>query len=328
MIISRTPFRVSFAGGGTDLPGFYRFSAGAVVSTAIDKYMYVTVNRYFDDHIILKYSETELVSRLEDIRHPILRECLRRTGLRKGIEITSMADVVGGTGLGSSSSFTVGVLHALHAYKGEFRTAEELAREACEVEIGALREPIGKQDQYIAALGGMRDIRFGPGEKVEAEEVILAPSERRSLQQQVMLFYTGTTRNANTILSEQTANVSSTLNYLHQLRDLAATAVEQLRCGDIDSLGPALRAGWETKRHLASGVSNESIDLAVGRALAAGASGAKITGAGGGGFVLVICPVERQRAVRESLSDMRELPIKFDSLGTRVVLNVTRDIWS
>jgi D-glycero-alpha-D-manno-heptose-7-phosphate kinase len=143
-----------------------------------------------------------------------------------------------------------------------------------------------------------------------------------------MLFYTGTTRNANTILSEQTANVSSTLNHLHQLRDLAAAAVEQLRCGDIDSLGPALRAGWETKRHLASGVSNESIDSAVGRALAAGASGAKITGAGGGGFLLAICPVEHQRAVRGSLSDMRELPIKFDTLGTRVVLNVTRDIWT
>jgi D-glycero-alpha-D-manno-heptose-7-phosphate kinase len=329
MIITQTPLRIGLVGGGTDIPSYYREHGGRVLNCAIDKYVYVIVKQRFDDDIYVNYSRKEIVSSVDDLEHELVREAMLMSGVRQGVEITMLADIPSsGSGLGSSSSITVGLLNALFTYRGRQLDGAELAELACTIEIEKCAKPIGKQDQYIAALGGMRDIRFGPGEKVEAEEVILAPSERRSLQQQVMLFYTGTTRNANTILSEQTANVSSTLNYLHQLRDLAATAVEQLRCGDIDSLGPALRAGWETKRHLASGVSNESIDLAVGRALAAGASGAKITGAGGGGFVLVICPVERQRAVRESLSDMRELPIKFDSLGTRVVLNVTRDIWS
>jgi D-glycero-alpha-D-manno-heptose-7-phosphate kinase len=328
MIITQTPLRIGLVGGGTDIPGYYREHGGRVLNCAIDKYVYVIVKQRFDDEIYVNYSKKEIVSAVDDLEHELVREAMLMTGVYRGVEITMLADIPSsGSGLGSSSSITVGLLNALFAYRGRQLDGAELAELACTIEIDKCGKPIGKQDQYIAALGGMRDIRFGPGEKVEAEELVLAPAERRALQQQVMLFYTGTTRNANTILSEQTANVSSTLAHLHRLRDLAASAVEQLRCGDIDALGPALRAGWETKRHLASGVSNESIDSAVNRALAAGASGAKITGAGGGGFVLAICPVERQRAVRESLSDMRELPIKFDSLGTRVVLNVVRDIW-
>jgi D-glycero-alpha-D-manno-heptose-7-phosphate kinase len=329
MIITQTPLRIGLVGGGTDIPSYYREHGGRVLNCAIDKYVYVIVKQRFDDEIYVNYSKKEIVTCVDDLEHELVREAMLMTGVRQGVEITMLADIPSsGSGLGSSSSITVGLLNALFAYRGRQLDGAELAELACTIEIEKCGKPIGKQDQYIAALGGMRDIHFGPGEKVEAEELVLAPSERRMLQQQVMLFYTGTTRNANTILSEQTANVSNTLPYLHQLRDLAADAVEQLRCGHLDSLGPALRAGWETKRHLASGVSNAAIDQAVGRALAAGASGAKITGAGGGGFVLAICPVEHQRAVRESLSDMRELPIKFDSLGTRVVLNVTRDIWA
>ena len=328
MIITQTPLRIGLVGGGTDIPSYYREHGGRVLNCAIDKYVYVIVKQRFDDDIYVNYSRKEIVSSVDDLEHELVREAMLMTGVCRGVEITMLADIPSsGSGLGSSSSVTVGLLSALLAYRGRQIDGAELAELACTIEIERCGKPIGKQDQYIAALGGMRDIRFGPGEKVEAEELVLAPSERRSLQQQVMLFYTGTTRNANTILSEQTANVSNTLSHLHQLRDLAAAAVEQLRCGDIDFLGPALRAGWETKRRLASGVSNESIDSAVGRALAAGASGAKITGAGGGGFLLAICPIERQRAVRESLPDMRELPIKFDTLGTRVVLNVARDIW-
>ncbi len=328
MIITQTPLRIGLVGGGTDIPSYYREHGGRVLNCAIDKYVYVIVKQRFDDDIYVNYSRKEIVSSVDDLEHELVREAMLMTGVCRGVEITMLADIPSsGSGLGSSSSVTVGLLSALLAYRGRQLDGAELAELACTIEIERCGKPIGKQDQYIAALGGMRDIRFGPGEKVEAEELVLAPSERRSLQQQVMLFYTGTTRNANTILSEQTANVSNTLNYLHQLRDLAAAAVEQLRCGDIDFLGAALRAGWDTKRHLASGVSNESIDSAVGRALAAGASGAKITGAGGGGFLLAICPIECQQAVRESLSDMRELPIKFDTLGTRVVLNVARDIW-
>ena len=328
MIITQTPLRIGLVGGGTDIPSYYREHGGRVLNCAIDKYVYVIVKQRFDDEIYVNYSKKEIVSSVDDLEHELVREAMLMTGVHRGVEITMLADIPSsGSGLGSSSSITVGLLNALFAHRGRQIDGAELAELACTIEIERCGKPIGKQDQYIAALGGMRDIRFGPGEKVEAEELVLAASERRSLQQQVMLFYTGTTRNATTILTEQTANVSNTLNHLHQLRDLAAAAVEQLRCGDIDSLGPALRAGWETKRHLASGVSNESIDSAVGRALAAGASGAKITGAGGGGFLLAICPAEHQRAVRQSLSDMRELPIKFDTLGTRVVLNVARDIW-
>jgi D-glycero-alpha-D-manno-heptose-7-phosphate kinase len=233
-----------------------------------------------------------------------------------------------GSGLGSSSSVTVGLLLALLAYRGRTVCAEELAELACTIEITRCGKPIGKQDQYIAALGGMRDIRFGPGDRVVAEELGLDPAERRALQQQVMLFYTGVTRSANAILSEQNANLDQTLDHLHQLRDLAGAAAERLRCGDVDALGAALRQGWGAKRKLACGVSNAKIDCAVERALDAGASGAKITGAGGGGFLLAICPMERQRAVRQSLADMQELPVKLDPFGTRIVLNLGHDIWS
>jgi D-glycero-alpha-D-manno-heptose-7-phosphate kinase len=253
---------------------------------------------------------------------------MRMTGVTKGVEITTLADIPSaGSGLGSSSAVTVGLLHALFAYQGHQVLAEELAERACEIEIERCGKPIGKQDQYIAAFGGIRDIRFGPGEEVVPEELGLSTVERRNLQHQIMLFYTGITRSANTILAEQNANIAATRPQLNLLRDLAGFAVDRLRSGDVDAIGPALRESWEAKRKLASGVSNGQIDDAVGRVLHAGASGAKLTGAGGGGFLLVICPIEQQRAVRRSLADMRELPVKFDRLGSRVVLNVIRDIW-
>jgi D-glycero-alpha-D-manno-heptose-7-phosphate kinase len=245
-----------------------------------------------------------------------------------GVEITTLADIPSaGSGLGSSSAVTVGLLHALSAYQGRQVSAEDLADQACTIEIERCGKPIGKQDQYIAAFGGIRDLRFGPGDAVVAEELGLSSAERRALQQQIMLFYTGVTRNANPILAEQTANIKSTQAQLDLLRDLAGFAADRLRCGDVDAVGAAVREGWEAKRKLASGVSNPEIDAAVARALGAGASGAKLTGAGGGGFLLVICPMERQPAVRQSLADMRELPVKLDRLGSRVVLNVLRDIW-
>jgi D-glycero-alpha-D-manno-heptose-7-phosphate kinase len=254
---------------------------------------------------------------------------MRMTGVKNGVEITTLADIpsAGGSGLGSSSAVTVGLLHALFAYCGRQVTAEELADRACMIEIGICGKPIGKQDQYIAAYGGIRDISFGPGEGVVAEEIALPAAERRALQHQIMLFYTGVTRSADSILAEQTANIEATRPQLDILRDLAGFAADRLRSGDVEAIGAAMREGWEAKRKLASGVSNRQIDTAVTRALEAGASGAKLTGAGGGGFLLIICPMERQRAVRCSLADMRELPVKLDRLGSRVVLNVLRDIW-
>jgi D-glycero-alpha-D-manno-heptose-7-phosphate kinase len=328
MIISQTPLRIGLLGGGTDLPGYYREHGGRVLNCALDKYIYVIVKQRFDDAIYVNYSKKEIVSRVDDLEHELVREAMHMAGVVNGVEITTLADIPsGGSGLGSSSAVTVGLLQALFAYQGRQVSAEELAERACTIEIERCRKPIGKQDQYIAALGGIRDIRFGPGDEVVAQELGLSAAARRELQQQIMLFYTGVTRSADSILVEQRANIESTRPELDQLRDLAGFAAARLRSGDVDAIGPAMRESWEAKRKLASGVSNDEIDLAVTRALDAGAAGAKLTGAGGGGFLLVICPTERQRAVRESLSGMRELPVKLDRLGSRIVLNVQRDIW-
>ncbi|OGR90359.1 MAG: GHMP kinase [Elusimicrobia bacterium RBG_16_66_12] len=319
MIISRTPFRISFVGGGTDLSAFYRRRAGAVVSTAIDKYMYVTVNRYFDDSIILKYRRTELVQRVSDIRHPILRECLRLVGIERGIEITSMADVVGGTGLGSSSSFTVGVLHALHAFKGEYRTAEELAREACRIEIEILKEPIGKQDQYIAAYGGFQSIEFMPDETVRVDPIVLSEKTRAALAERTLLLYTGVTRKAGPVLRRFRAKFEANDRQMTRLRDLAHEAREALRDGDVDALGPLLHEGWEIKKSISGGISNPGIDRAYAAARKAGAAGGKILGAGGGGFLLLYIPAAKRRMVRCALSSWREIPFGLEAEGSKIV---------
>ena len=328
MIITQTPLRIGLVGGGTDLPDYYREHGGRVLNCAIDKYVYVIVKQRFDDDIYVNYSRKEIVHRVEDLQHELVRESMHMAGIRTGVEITTLADVPSaGSGLGSSSAVTVGLLHALFAYQGKQVSAEELADRACTIEIDRCGKHIGKQDQYIVALGGIRDIRFGPGDRVMAEEVYVPAPQRRALQQQMMLFYTGVTRSADTILNEQTANVGKSLSQLHRLRDLAGQAAEGLRRGEIGSVSEALRASWEAKRALATGVSNSQIDSAVDAALSAGASAAKVSGAGGGGFLLVTAPVEYQGNVREHLAGMKELPIKIDSVGSRVVLNVHRDIW-
>ncbi len=292
MIISQTPLRIGLLGGGTDLPGYYREHGGRVLNCAIDKYVYVIVKQRFDDDINVNYSKKEIVSRVDDLEHELVREAMHMAGVANGVEITTLADIPsgGGSGLGSSSAVTVGLLQALFAYQGRQVSAEELAERACTIEIERCRKPIGKQDQYIAALGGIRDIRFGPGDEVVAQELGLSAVGRRALQQQIMLFYTGVTRSADSILVEQRANIESTRPQLDLLRDLAGFAAGRLRNGDVDAIGPAMRESWEAKRKLATGVSNDEVDAAVTRALDAGASGAKLSGAGGGGFLLVICP--------------------------------------
>jgi D-glycero-alpha-D-manno-heptose-7-phosphate kinase len=329
MIITQTPLRVGLVGGGTDLPAYYREHSGRVLNAAIDKYVYVVVKQRFDDDIYVNYSAKEIVSRVEDLEHELVREALHMTGIRGGVEITTLADIPSaGSGLGSSSAVTVGLLQALFTYQGRQLTAEELADRACAIEIDRCRKPIGKQDQYAAAYGGVCDIHFGPGDRVVVDQLSLAPDVRRRVQDELLLFFTGTTRSANTILGEQTANIADRLVQLAQLRDLAGEAAAGLRAGDVDALGAAVNKSWAAKRELASGVSNSQIDEAVEAALAAGASGAKVTGAGGGGFLLVVCPLENQRRVRERLAPMRELPIKIEPFGSRVILNVHRDIWS
>ncbi len=319
MIISRTPFRVSFAGGGTDLAEFYRSSAGAVVSTAIDKYMYVTVNRYFDDHIILKYSRTELVSKVDEVQHPLLRECLRKAGIEKGVEITSMADVVGGTGLGSSSSFTVGVLHALHAFKGEFRTAEQLAREACEVEIERLKEPIGKQDQYIAAYGGFQFMEFMPDESVRVDPLICPVRTFQRLGEHLALLYSGVTRRAAPLLRRARAQYKAHEETLEAMRRQAESLRRELQAGRVEAVGETLREGWELKKSLAGGISTPHIDAAYQAARRAGAVGGKILGAGGGGFLLLFCPPAKRAKVVRVLRGWREIPFRFEPEGSKII---------
>jgi len=329
MIVTQTPLRIGLVGGGTDLPGYYREHGGRVLNAAIDKYVYVIVKQRFDEDIYVNYSRKEIVSRVEDLQHELVREAMHMAGIRGGVEITTLADIPSaGSGLGSSSSVTVGLLQALFAYQGRQLAAEELAERACAIEIDRCRKPIGKQDQYAAAFGGICDIRFGPGDRVVVDEVRLPPAVRRRLQGELMLFFTGITRSADVILGEQTANVGDRIPQLDQLRDLAGEAADGLRGGDPSAVGTALCKSWQAKRMLAAGVSNRQIDDAVDGALGAGATGAKVTGAGGGGFLLVVCPVEHQRAVRDRLAALKELPIKLEPLGSRVIFNVHRDIWS
>jgi D-glycero-alpha-D-manno-heptose-7-phosphate kinase len=329
MIITQTPLRVGLVGGGTDLPSYYREHGGRVLNAAIDKYVYVVVKQRFDDDIYVNYSRKEIASRVADVEHELVREAMNMSGVRGGVEITTLADIPSaGSGLGSSSAVTVGLLHALFAYQGRQVSAEELADRACIIEIDRCGKPIGKQDQYAAAFGGVCDLRFGPGDAVAVDQLRLPAPAQRELQSELMLFYTGITRTADSILGEQKANVTDRLAQLHQLRDLAREAAEGLRAGDVRAVGVALNKSWEAKRQLASGVSTAQIDEAVGTALAAGAVGAKITGAGGGGFVLVCCPAENQAAVRAAMAPMKELPISIDPYGSRVIFNVHRDIWS
>jgi D-glycero-alpha-D-manno-heptose-7-phosphate kinase len=328
VIITQTPLRIGLVGGGTDLPGYYREHGGRVLNAAIDKYVYVVVKQRFDDEIYVNYSTKEIVSRVEDLQHELVREAMHMAGVRGGVEITTLADIPSaGSGLGSSSAVTVGLLHALFAYQGRQVAADELADRACAIEIDRCRKPIGKQDQYVAAFGGICDIHFGPGDRVFVDQLKVSSLVRRQIQDELLLFFTGITRSANTILGEQTANIADRLPQLAQLRDLAGEAASGLRDGDVNALGTAVNKSWQAKRVLASGVSNPQIDRMIEAALAAGATGAKVTGAGGGGFLLVVCPLERQRAAREQLAAMKELPINIEPFGSRVVLNVHRDIW-
>lgn len=319
MIISRTPFRISLAGGGTDLKEFYRHEPGAVLSFAIDKYMYITVNRYFDDSIFLKYSKSELVASARQIRHPLWRECLIQSGLHRAIEMTSMADIPGGTGLGSSSSFTVGTLHALSAFKGEFQTAEELAQGACYIEIERIKDPIGKQDQYIAAYGGFQFIEFMPDESVKVNPVIISEKTREALFSRMILFYTGMRRKAGPILRKARDGFNEKMGSLRRLKELAYFAKERIQKGDVDAIGPILREGWEIKKSLTGKVSNGVIDQIYQKALKAGAVGGKILGAGGGGFLLLFCPQSRRQSVLRALKDWRQIPFKFEPEGSKII---------
>jgi D-glycero-alpha-D-manno-heptose-7-phosphate kinase len=320
MIVTRTPFRISFAGGGTDLRVFYSVEQGAVTSTAIDKYMYITVNRRFDRTTRISYSRTEIVEKVEEIAHPIVREALKLCGIAGQIEITSVADIPAGTGVGSSSSFAVGLLAALHAYLGEPVSPERLAAEACEIEINRLGEPIGKQDQYIAAYGGIKHFRFNPDETVLVEPVVLPEKMKRELSENLLLLYTGKRRNAREVLRAQQERTSDAMENLRRLKDLAFRTAEFLRrADDLTEFGRILHEGWELKKKINPEISDVEIDGFYHRALRAGAVGGKLLGAGGGGFLLLYCEKENRGKVREALRELVEVQFRLEPEGARVV---------
>jgi len=325
MIITQTPLRVSFVGGGTDLRGFYSQEPGCVLSAAIDKYVFVIVKERFDDKIVLNYTRKESVDEIEEVQHDLVRETMKKTGVSRGVEITTLADIPSrGTGLGSSSSITVGLLNALYAYTGEFRDAETLAQEACEIEIEILGAPIGKQDQYIAAYGNIRKIIFHPDEAVEVKLVKLDYSLRRRFNEKLLLFYTGKTRSAATILNEQQAQIPQRRRILQQMCRLPDEVRDCLNNGNLDDVGRMLHRNWEHKKQLASGVTDGQINELYEKALSAGALGGKITGAGGGGFLLLFCPGERQEDMRHALSHLTELPFRFENQGSKIIFNIHR----
>ena len=326
MIISQTPLRISLAGGGTDLQAFYGQALGMVLSSAIDKYIYVIIKERFDDRIVLHYTENEVVERVEDIRHDLIRESIRLTGLERGVEIITLADIPStGSGLGSSSTLTVGLLNALHVFKGEQVSAEQLAREAVHIEVDVLHKPIGKQDQYIAAYGGLRKFEFHPDDSVKTVAIPLTEEERLILGSRLFLHFTNITRNADTILTEQQQNVPNNRVFLQRIADLVPRLETGLRAHDFDVLGELLRENWELKERLARNISNAAISTMAKQARHSGATGCKIAGAGGGGFLLSYVPADSQEHFLRGMVAYRNLPFALDPFGSRIMLNIRRE---
>ncbi len=318
MIISQTPYRVSFAGGGTDLPAFYRHEFGAVLSTTIDRHMYVTIHRRFEPDIRLSYSRTEIARSVDEIQHDLVREAMRMVEIDDPIEITTIGDLPAGTGLGSSSSLALGLLSALYGFRGRVVSHQRLAELACRLEIEILKNPIGKQDQFAAAFGGLNYIRFNPDESVQVEPVPCRQATLEELERRSLLLYTGQTRDANTILEKQSASTASQMDVLRQMRDLAGSMRQVLsEDGDLDAFAALLHEGWLLKRSLGCGISFEKVDEWYEAARRAGAVGGKLLGAGGGGFLLIIAPPWRHRGIREALGQPRVVPFKLARHGSR-----------
>ncbi|MCB9150093.1 MAG: GHMP kinase [Caldilineaceae bacterium] len=319
MIITKTPLRISLFGGGTDFPNFYQEEEGCVLSTAIDKFIYVIIKERYDHKIRVGYSDTELVDHLDALKHELVRECLRKTGIHQRIEIATMADIPSaGSGLGSSSTVTVGLLQAMYAYLNMPQNHEALARQACEVEIDILGKPIGVQDQYIAAYGGQRFMHFSAA-GVSVKSIDIQAENWATLNQNLMLFYTNITRRAETILDEQNKNIGQRIDHLRTLAQFAKEACTLLQQGNLHEIGVLLHESWRVKRELASRISNEYLDALYQTARKAGALGGKIAGAGGGGYLLLYCPSAQQPQVRQALHSLSELPFNLERNGTRII---------
>lgn len=332
MLITQTPLRISLAGGGTDLPGYYREHGGYVVSTAIDKYIYVIVNARYDDLIYVDYSRKEIVDSIDEIRHELVREAARMAGMTNGFEVAMMADIPSeGSGLGSSSTLTVGLLNAFYNFRGIQVEQERLAREASEIEITILGKPIGRQDQYIAAYGGLCSISFeANGSKedhVRVERLSLSNDQLRRIGSNLLLFFTNVVRQAANILSEQNRRIPDTVELHHRIKELAHRTRDAISNGEYDEIGTILDENWELKKELADGITTPAIDEMYRMAKEGGALGGKISGAGGGGFLLCYCRRDAQDGMRTALADYREMPFMLDPFGSRVIFNNERYRW-
>ncbi len=323
MIISRTPLRISFAGGGSDISNFYHNSQGEVISTAINKYVYIAVNNQFDGRIIINYSKTETVKKVDDIENNLVREAMRITGVRKGIYISSIADIPSeGTGLGSSSAYVVGLLNALYAYQGKHVNAERLASEACKIEIDILKKPVGKQDQYIAAYGGFQHIRFNSDESVYVDPVICLSEIKKKLEKNILLLYTGITRSADSILAKQIKNLTGKKNkrtVVSKMVSIVRSLDQDLKKNKINQFGKHLHENWLLKQKLADDISSKKIDRWYRIAKKHGAEGGKILGAGGGGFLLIYADASRHKKITGALSELKPFTVKFEPQGSKII---------
>ncbi|RKX30849.1 MAG: kinase [Verrucomicrobia bacterium] len=324
MIISRTPFRISFFGGGTDFPDFYRRHGGAVLLATMDKYCYLSVHElspFFRYRFRASYARTELVNDPGDFQHPLIRECLLMLGIETGVEIVHIADLPGRTGLGTSSSFTVGLLNSLHRFRGESVGPEQLAREAIVVERERVGDAGGHQDQYAAAFGGFLRIDFHRDGRVAVRPAPVAHDTTAELAERLLLFYLGTEQSAQDILRRQTASVSRNEETLRRMLQMVDTAEGLLRRGDLDGFGDLLHETWTAKKGLAAGITNPAIDEAYEEARAAGARGGKILGAGGRGFLLLYARPEDRERVRSRLNRLLEVDFSFSYSGSRIIFN-------
>ena len=326
MIISQTPLRISLVGGGTDLKDYWKIEEGKVLSSAIDKYVYVIIKERFDDMIYINYSKKIITDAVNKISHELVRETMIKTGVDKAVEITMLADIPSeGSGLGSSSSITVGLLNALYAYQGEQVTAERLAQEACEIEIDILKKPIGKQDQYIAAYGGLREITFCKNGTVDINKINISNDNKLHFGSNILLFYTNITRKSETILTQQKKDIAKKIDILRKLKSYVPEVKNILENGlSLDNLGYILNDAWIEKRKLCSNITTDKIDEMYNKAISAGALGGKIAGAGGGGFLLLFVPREMQNLVRKTLFEYREFPFMLESDGSKIIFNIKR----
>ena len=324
MIITRSPLRITLGGGGTDLPSYYREHGGFLVAAAIDKYVYITLHQTFVQELIIKYSKLERVTSIEQIEHPIVREALRHVGIADPhLELTAMADIPAGTGLGSSGSFTTALLKALHTYKKNIVHPAELAAEACEIELNRLGEPVGKQDQYAAAIGGITAFTFHPNGRVEYRRVRLSEESLFNLEDNLLLFFTGLSRSASAILKDQndrsTQNDPAMIENLHFTKDLGRRSLGALEAGDLDGFARLMDLHWQHKKARSAGMSNPQIDEWYDYAMAHGALGGKVIGAGGGGFLMFYAAdkARLRHAMREKR--LQEVRFRFEFEGTKVV---------